>query len=81
MHTMSPAASRLTPLRRALNLVRAQGIPQRAVAAEAGVPPSLLTMIASGERLPTPDVAARIASALGLEPEQLFPGLLSRAEP
>jgi transcriptional regulator with XRE-family HTH domain len=72
--TTIPAAAQLTPLRRALNMVRANaGIPAAAVARHADISPSLLSMIASGAARATPDVAERIAAALGLPVEDLFP--------
>lgn len=71
---MIPAARQLQPLRRALNLVYIHaGITARAVAAEADISPSLLNMIAAGERRATPEVAERIARALGLPVQDLFP--------
>ena len=70
-----PAAAQVTPLKRALNLIRINaGIPAAAVAREARISASLLAMIAAGERRATPAVAERIAAAMGLPVEDLFPG-------
>lgn len=70
-----PAARRLHPLRRALNVARDQGIPARAVAEEAGVSPALLSLAANGAYKPNPEHAEHIARALGVRVENLFPEL------
>lgn len=70
-----PAARHVRPLTRALTRARAIGIPQYAIAAEAGISESLLSMISNGRVPATPEVARRVASALGEPVAHLFPEL------
>ena len=69
-----PAARRVRPLDRALSEARAAGIPARAVAEEAGISASLLSIIANGRAAVTPRTAEALARALGREVAELFPG-------
>ena len=71
-----PAARRVRPLARALTEAQAAGVPQWAVAEEAGISPALLSMIARGRTRATPEVATAIAQALGCPVGDLFPGLI-----
>jgi len=68
-----PAARRVRPITRALSVARAAGVPQYAIAAEAGISEALLSMISHGDAPATPEVAKRIAQALGCSPRDLFP--------
>ena len=70
------AARRVRPLSRALRRARAEGIPQYAVAAEAGISAPYLSLIASGQMQPALTTAERIAAALGESVGELFPELL-----
>lgn len=74
MQTMIPAARRVSPLTRALEEARAAGIPQWAVAEEAGISPALLSMVARGRIRATRSSCEAIARALGRQVSELFPG-------
>ncbi|HET9125005.1 MAG TPA: helix-turn-helix transcriptional regulator [Solirubrobacteraceae bacterium] len=68
-----PAADEATRLRRALRLVWLRAaVTQQDVARAAGISPGYLSRIANGTRPATPEVAQRIAAALGLEVDELF---------
>jgi transcriptional regulator with XRE-family HTH domain len=70
-----PAARHISPLRRALNIAREQGVPQHLVAREARIATGHLSAIANGDFRPTPEMAQRIAAALGCTMRELFPDL------
>ncbi len=70
-----PAARRVPQLARVLEQLRAAGVPSWAVAAEAGISHGALSEIARNKRHVTPDVAKRIAKAIGCDPSELFPEL------
>jgi transcriptional regulator with XRE-family HTH domain len=55
-------------------LRRALGIDQHSLAREAGISQSTLSLIEKGDRQPAPDVAKRIAQAIGIEVDDLFSG-------
>ena len=59
-------------LNRALADLRVRGTPTYMVAAAAGVAPSLLSMIARGQRRPSAATAMSIAEVLGRRPHELF---------
>lgn len=64
--TMIPAARRVPPLRRALEAARSAGVPQWAVAEEAHISPSLLSMVARG-RVRATERRRDTTSGLGCE--------------
>jgi transcriptional regulator with XRE-family HTH domain len=63
------------PLVIELAQLRAQGTYGYEVAADAGIPPNRLSEFARGQRQPAPEVAARIADAIGKPVEQFWPDL------
>ncbi len=73
--TLIPAARRLRPLRRHLNVCQALGIPAYCVADEAGVAIGYLHDLARGKCQPSLEHAERIAAALGVQVEDLWPEL------
>jgi transcriptional regulator with XRE-family HTH domain len=73
LETTIPAARRVRPLARALTEARAAGVPQWAVAEEAGISPGLLSTIARGKASATDTVAEAVARALGRPVRELFP--------
>jgi hypothetical protein len=79
MPSTIPAARRQTrpnvTLVGALTGARLTGVPQWAVAEEAGISPSLLSMIARGRARATDENARAIAAALGQPVHELFPSV------
>ena len=61
-----------TPLRAA---IRAAGTTQRSVARKVGVEQWVMSEIVVGRAVPTPELAAKIAEAIGTPVEKLFPDL------
>ncbi len=57
----------------------ARGILQQQMARDIVISQSLLSYIESGEKEPTPEIAAKIALYLGLEIHHLFPELRQRS--
>ncbi len=68
-----PAARQLTALGQALRQTRALGVPDWAVAREAGISPALLSMVASGTVRATDQTAKAVSRALGRPIHELFP--------
>ena len=81
MQSTIPAARHVRPLTRALASARAAGVPAYAVAEAARVSRSYLSMVASGEILPTAERAERIAAALGCGTAELFPTVVAVTHP
>jgi hypothetical protein len=78
-----PAARRVRPnvaLAKALGEARAVGVPGWAVAAEAGISPSLLSMITRGGARVTEANALAIARALGRSAGELFPAEVRKSD-
>jgi hypothetical protein len=77
-----PASRQVRPnvaLAKALGEARAVGVPGRAVAAEAGISPSLLSMITRGAARVTDANALAIARALGRNAGELFPAAVRKS--
>lgn len=76
LETTIPAARRVRPLARALTEAREAGVPQWAVAEEAGISPALLSMISRGRVPVSASAAEGIARALGRDVAELFPSVI-----
>ena len=69
---INPRREARVGLERALLEARNQGVPQWAVAKEAGIHPATLTNIMRGRENVTIEVAQRISDALGRSRDRLF---------
>jgi transcriptional regulator with XRE-family HTH domain len=54
-------------------ILEEQGRRRDWLAARIGCSPALVTMVAKGQRRPSPEFRAKAAEALGIDPTELFP--------
>lgn len=65
----------------ALVYARATGTPQWQIARKSDVNPTMLSLWAHGHRTPSRDQALRVASALGVDIDYLWPDLQAGSDP
>jgi transcriptional regulator with XRE-family HTH domain len=70
-----PASRHVRPITRAVAQARAAGVPAYAIAREANISQALLSMIVNGRAPVTRATGEKIAQALGVDVNEIFPEL------